>query len=473
MQFFQEMIETISNFQFLDTPKEIPPAHYCHVFPTSMLAEGTSQGHVSCAGSLIQCLNDTPKEYWTARANCPIRVTSFTSFYFEITLESLQDGVVALGLCTRDFPTSRAVPGWLDRSYGYHSDDGGIFASSGEKAKMGWQKFGAGDVVGCGIEGGKVYFTRNKAKLETSIKLPQDLFYITVGMSRKSSWSYNFGAVPFVGSLLSADEFKQPSLAQVNHSHPLLSIPHCIWPALVPFCKGTKLRHGCWQALLSACKALQEYLLPLFSVLSCSDYYDAISGYYFSGGWVTDVFVEIHRNKVTVIKKIGNETDKPNDIEKKTALCRLEREVVGVDQQKIELTSTELGDWKEPFYFERYQPVLLKQNKCTKEEYESLLKEHKRIKYPSLCGAAVVTPGTPCCHDAISGMVLEVFQRIPRESEGYNEMMLGMSEVVENLAQECMRNAMTRQEIHRRIIENVLEIAPHLTGTLLNSGEIW
>jgi len=52
------------------------------------------------------------------------------------------------------------MPGWLRGSWGYHSDDGKKFSESGSGEDYA-ETFGRGDVVGCGIDNGAIYFTKN------------------------------------------------------------------------------------------------------------------------------------------------------------------------------------------------------------------------------------------------------------------------------------------------------------------------
>ena len=57
---------------------------------------------------------------------------------------------VAVGLASRYFPLSGAMPGWDINSYGWHGDDGCVFHGSGAGDRYG-PSFGAGDTVGCGL----------------------------------------------------------------------------------------------------------------------------------------------------------------------------------------------------------------------------------------------------------------------------------------------------------------------------------
>jgi len=56
------------------------------------------------------------------------------------------------------------MPGWLNGSFGYHGDDGKKFSESGVGEDYA-ETFGTGDVVGCGIDNGEIYFTKNGRNL--------------------------------------------------------------------------------------------------------------------------------------------------------------------------------------------------------------------------------------------------------------------------------------------------------------------
>eukprot|EP01124_Arcella_intermedia_P028421 TRINITY_DN5778_c0_g1_i1.p1 TRINITY_DN5778_c0_g1~~TRINITY_DN5778_c0_g1_i1.p1 ORF type:complete len:455 (-),score=118.62 TRINITY_DN5778_c0_g1_i1:36-1400(-) len=441
------------------------------VFPSSMVVEGTSENNVRCVGDEVSCVNETSEKFWTAKSNIPIKASPFTTFYFEIKIQNIsKTGVIAIGLCTKDFPTSQSLPGWVVESYGYHSDDGGIFANNGAEVRSLWKPFGAGDVVGCGIQDGRLYFTRNKEKLETNMKLPQAAFYMTVGMEHSSSWTWNFGSSHFVNSDITLGHFQQPNLASVNQDHPLLHIPQCVWPLMVlNTLQKTKERHETWLALLSTCHALREYLLPLFISLSPADYYLALEGYYIWTTWRTDYYLHISRNELTFISKEGSYGSDENERDSNRQPWRMERKVLSPTKQQIVLVTKVFDirdDFVPEFKFDRYQPTGLKLEKYSKENFKKHLESFKRIVMYRKCGAAVVTPEAPCCHEAISDIAREVFKKIPRDYEGYNSLMLEMAVVVESLSQECMAKSMTNIEIHEKIIKNMMRISPELTGTL-------
>ena len=57
---------------------------------------------------------------------------------------------VAIGLSKSNFNSTCKMPGWDDSSYGYHSDDGGIFHGDGDMIRK-FERWSAGDTVGCGV----------------------------------------------------------------------------------------------------------------------------------------------------------------------------------------------------------------------------------------------------------------------------------------------------------------------------------
>jgi hypothetical protein len=62
---------------------------------------------------------------------------------------------VAIGLATEIFDCQSALPGWNSVSFGYHSDNGGLYHGSGRMQKRAGT-FGSGDIVGMGVD----YVTR-------------------------------------------------------------------------------------------------------------------------------------------------------------------------------------------------------------------------------------------------------------------------------------------------------------------------
>eukprot|EP00549_Striatella_unipunctata_P023414 CAMPEP_0118706418 /NCGR_PEP_ID=MMETSP0800-20121206/20545_1 /TAXON_ID=210618 ORGANISM="Striatella unipunctata, Strain CCMP2910" /NCGR_SAMPLE_ID=MMETSP0800 /ASSEMBLY_ACC=CAM_ASM_000638 /LENGTH=319 /DNA_ID=CAMNT_0006608947 /DNA_START=223 /DNA_END=1182 /DNA_ORIENTATION=- len=112
---------------------------------------------------------------------------------------------IAIGLATEKFQLHNRMPGWDQHSYGYHGDDGGVFHESGESQNH-YEEFGAGDVVGCGIDyvRDKIFFTLNGKFLGCAFTLDthDKLLFPTIGVD-SSAWIHtNFGQEPFSFDLL-------------------------------------------------------------------------------------------------------------------------------------------------------------------------------------------------------------------------------------------------------------------------------
>jgi len=114
---------------------------------------------------------------------------------------------VAIGLSTSRFRPAAKMPGWDVHSYGYHSDDGGIFHGAGDMERVYGTTYGVGDTVGCGIDyshgnGGAIFFTLNGKFLGyawtdvSAIAMGDDL-YPTVGVDTNCPLDINLGTRPF------------------------------------------------------------------------------------------------------------------------------------------------------------------------------------------------------------------------------------------------------------------------------------
>jgi hypothetical protein len=118
---------------------------------------------------------------------------------------------VAVGLATAQFPLYSHMPGWDSNSFGYHGDDGKIYHDdAGSGIRRNGPLFGAGDVVGCGIDylARAIFFTLNGQFLgyafeKLSLESLQQDYYPTVGLLN-TNWPVqcNFGCEqPFVFDL--------------------------------------------------------------------------------------------------------------------------------------------------------------------------------------------------------------------------------------------------------------------------------
>ena len=116
---------------------------------------------------------------------------------------------IAIGWVDSSFPTHHLMPGWDIHSYGYHSDDGGIFHCRGDMIRAYGPTFGVGDTVGCGINysNGGIFYTLNGQFLGyawiqeenlCSISRKRKEWYPCVGVDSNHPLYCNFGhEIPF------------------------------------------------------------------------------------------------------------------------------------------------------------------------------------------------------------------------------------------------------------------------------------
>eukprot|EP01124_Arcella_intermedia_P037091 TRINITY_DN9848_c2_g1_i2.p1 TRINITY_DN9848_c2_g1~~TRINITY_DN9848_c2_g1_i2.p1 ORF type:complete len:206 (-),score=54.24 TRINITY_DN9848_c2_g1_i2:36-653(-) len=197
--------------------------------------------------------------------------------------------------------------------------------------------------------------------------------------------------------------------------------------------------------------------MPLFIILSPTDYYNALEGYYIRDTRQVDYYLEINTNEILLTtKQASYDSREKNKVETRRAPWGIQRKVVDPSRQYIELiTPLDVSCFPEGFFgFDRYKAVRRHQI-YSKSDFKKHLKKHKVVRRGRICGAEVVTPGSPCCHEAISDIAREVLKGIPREHEDYRDLLLEMSVIVENLAQECMVHAMTDAQIHHKIIHHI------------------
>ena len=156
------------------------------------------------------------------RADCSqcvdlvVDVTPRRILYFEVTLtqrtqfarHGQRNDCVAVGLSTKSFQTECSFPGWDDESFGYHSDDGGMFNGNRVAARLGQPKFGPGDTIGCGVEysSRRIFFTKNAEFLGYEFgrirkRVVEKGLYPTVGIDTDCPIFVNFGEHPFLYNL--------------------------------------------------------------------------------------------------------------------------------------------------------------------------------------------------------------------------------------------------------------------------------
>jgi len=147
------------------------------------------------------------------------RVVASEVAYFEAAIEEDpsrappeethdRESCVSIGLCTADFPLKGKQPGWDVESVGWHGDDGCVFHGHGTGLRPFGGRFGSGDVVGCGVHAGYIFFTRNGEWAGCAFRAPVNhllpgahqgpMLHAVVGVDTATDRvRLNFGRTPF------------------------------------------------------------------------------------------------------------------------------------------------------------------------------------------------------------------------------------------------------------------------------------
>ncbi|OAP64520.1 hypothetical protein AYL99_00492 [Fonsecaea erecta] len=124
-------------------------------------------------------------------------------YYFEVEIkQKTKDTPISIGFSTSEASLER-LPGWETNSWGYHGDDGKLFFGDHAGRSYG-PIFGAGDVIGCGINFNtcQAFFTKNGQDLGICFpELKKDVkLYPSIGVKKQPGalLAANFGQRPFV-----------------------------------------------------------------------------------------------------------------------------------------------------------------------------------------------------------------------------------------------------------------------------------
>lgn len=139
------------------------PIRWSEEYKSSMLSVSADGRDLTYQGSP----SNSDKDAAAARTIFPIP-PACGIYYYEVEVTSKTNsnkGHISVGLVSRDFKLTR-LPGWEKNSWGYHGDDGSSFAAEKTGTPYGPQ-FGAGDVIGCGIDfsQNRAFYTKNGALL--------------------------------------------------------------------------------------------------------------------------------------------------------------------------------------------------------------------------------------------------------------------------------------------------------------------
>ncbi|KAI2630075.1 ran-binding protein [Xylaria nigripes] len=177
---------------------------------------------------------------------CAIRADHFMPsqagiYYFEVTiLSKRKDEVnVSVGFVGKNVSLSRP-PGWEPDSWGFHGDDGEIYAGNdaGNNAghhtgkKYADTHFGGGDVIGCGVNfrTGQAFFTKNGRNLGLAFRDVKGQLYPAVGMKKAGEVvRVNFGQSPFVFNI---DDLLETEQKMVKLAISMASVEKLVSPPM-------------------------------------------------------------------------------------------------------------------------------------------------------------------------------------------------------------------------------------------------
>ncbi|TDH65231.1 hypothetical protein CCR75_006865 [Bremia lactucae] len=120
--------------------------------------------------------------------------------------QHLEEELTSVSLTPVNFPLVGRQPGWDRNTYGYHGD-GGRFYYQATRGRLFGPRFGANDIVGCGVQRNisstesHVYFTINgdviAPVVEGSIESSYTSWYPAIGVDSYNEVRVNFGQEPF------------------------------------------------------------------------------------------------------------------------------------------------------------------------------------------------------------------------------------------------------------------------------------
>ncbi|KAK2759491.1 hypothetical protein FQN54_002970 [Arachnomyces sp. PD_36] len=145
------------------------------------------------------------------RGDHPIAPT--LPYYFEMTVVRLGgSGILAIGFGTKRIGRvesmqgippfhSTGLPGHELGSWGYHADDGHVFDEGDRRLRPECPQYGAGDVVGCGIDFASktAFFTKNGRRLDATLYMISGRLFPMIGFGdEQTEVKVNFGDCPFM-----------------------------------------------------------------------------------------------------------------------------------------------------------------------------------------------------------------------------------------------------------------------------------
>eukprot|EP01113_Clastostelium_recurvatum_P025965 TRINITY_DN3117_c1_g1_i3.p1 TRINITY_DN3117_c1_g1~~TRINITY_DN3117_c1_g1_i3.p1 ORF type:complete len:381 (-),score=38.26 TRINITY_DN3117_c1_g1_i3:114-1256(-) len=172
-------------------------------------------------------------------------------YYFEIHVTKVGLGsgdvsatTIAIGMatdCNTIFAKQGILPGWVQGSWGMHSDDGHVFLEEGAGTADG-ATFRKGDTVGCGLTcDGALFFTKNgrlvKVFYEHVIGLKHKTLFAALGVENGCAVESNFGERPFAFDVRHPEAYtpphKNPSLYVQGQKVSCTHLPELVWTLIL------------------------------------------------------------------------------------------------------------------------------------------------------------------------------------------------------------------------------------------------
>ncbi|KAG3021308.1 hypothetical protein JG687_00005059 [Phytophthora cactorum] len=143
----------------------------------------------------------------------------------EQQMQPMEEELTSLGLMPASFPLVGRQPGWNQKSYGYHGDDGRFYRQT-TRGRLFGPRFGVGDTVGCGVRRNMsttqshVFFTSNGKELdrvvEGDIESSYTSWYPAIGVDSYNEVRVNFGQEPFAHDGIVDELFAECDPSVVN-----------------------------------------------------------------------------------------------------------------------------------------------------------------------------------------------------------------------------------------------------------------
>ncbi|KAI8979333.1 concanavalin A-like lectin/glucanase domain-containing protein [Mycotypha africana] len=185
----------------LDNPSTIALIKQDFRLPTGWWREVKNKNlDISLNGLEIYCRGNgkDDTEIGTVRGNRAIK-RQCGIYYFEIEVLSKSiDNDIAIGFSKQAYNFDR-FPGWEPDSWGYHGEDGKLYAGQGLGISYG-PKWGSGDIIGCGVDyrNKSLFYTKNGRYLGKAFQKIKNVdLYPIVGMRTAERIEANFGHKPF------------------------------------------------------------------------------------------------------------------------------------------------------------------------------------------------------------------------------------------------------------------------------------